>query len=174
MQAVLDTNPGNRCIVTTKQLLEHPSPNPRFHGLFMCFAASKEGFLNGCRPFIGIFTFAVCCLINLNTSTMHCNVTSLQLWFYVTGLDGCFIKLTTTGRDGNNNIFPIAFGVVDKEDIASWCWFLTQLKYCIGEAGKFGNYTIISDRQKVINSLLLLYSVLSLCDCNCVTVSVNV
>ena len=39
------------------------------------------------------------------------------------GLDGCFIKLSTgqqilaaTGRDGNNNIFPIAFGVVDKED----------------------------------------------------------
>ena len=72
------------------------------------------------------------------------------------GLDGCFIKLTTrqqilaaTGRDGNNNIFPIAFGIVDKEDTASWCWFLTQLRYCIGEAGKFGTYTIISDRQKV-------------------------
>ena len=78
----------------------------------------------------------------------HCNV-----WLHVSGLDGCFIKLTTgqqilaaTGRDGNNNIFPVAFGVVDKEDTASWCWFLTQLKYCIGEAGKFEHYTIISDR----------------------------
>jgi hypothetical protein len=73
-----------------------------------------------------------------------------------TGVDGCFIKLSTgqqilaaTGRDGNNNIFPIAFGVVDKEDTASWLWFLTQLRYCIGESGKFGMYTIISDRQKV-------------------------
>ncbi|KAM0929547.1 hypothetical protein ACQ4PT_001592 [Festuca glaucescens] len=72
------------------------------------------------------------------------------------GVDGCFIKLSTgqqilaaTGRDGNNNIFPIAFGVVDKEDTASWLWFLTQLRYCIGESGKFGMYTIISDRQKV-------------------------
>ena len=72
------------------------------------------------------------------------------------GLDGCFIKLTTgqqilaaTARDGNNNIFPIAFGVVDREDTASWCWFLTQLKLCIGESGNFGNYTIMSDRQKV-------------------------
>ena len=43
------------------------------------------------------------------------------------GLDGRFIKLTTgrkilaaTGRDGNNNIFPIAFGVDDKEETASW------------------------------------------------------
>ena len=51
------------------------------------------------------------------------------------GLDGCFIKLTTgqqilaaTGRDGNNNIYPIAFGVVDKEDGESWTWFLTQLR----------------------------------------------
>ena len=48
------------------------------------------------------------------------------------GLDGFFIKLSTgqqilaaTGRDGNNNIFPIAFGVVDKEDTDSWTWFLT-------------------------------------------------
>jgi hypothetical protein len=36
----------------------------------------------------------------------------------IAGVDGCFIKLTigqqilaATGRDGNNNIFPIAFGV---------------------------------------------------------------
>ncbi|CAM0944733.1 unnamed protein product [Alopecurus aequalis] len=123
LQAILDTNPGSRCIITTKEVLDATSPNPRFHGLFICLNASKEGFLNGCRPFIG--------------------------------LDGCLIKLSTgqqilaaTGRDGNNNIFPIAFGVVDKEDTASWLWFLTQLKYCIGESGKFGNYTIMSDRQK--------------------------
>ena len=82
----------------------------------------------------------------------------LRLVYFVAwhiGVDGCFIKLTTgqqilaaTGRDGNNNIFPIAFGVVDKEDNASWLWFLTELRYCIGESGKFGRYTIISDRQK--------------------------
>nr|XP_051229278.1 uncharacterized protein LOC127347092 [Lolium perenne] len=124
LQAVIDTNPGSRCIVTTKELVEHPSPNPRFHGMFVCLNGSKEGFLNGCRPFIG--------------------------------LDGCFVKLTTgqqilaaTGRDGNNNIYPLAFGLVDKEDTASWCWFLTQLKIAIGGVeGKFGKYTIISDRRK--------------------------
>ena len=53
LQTVLDTNPGSRCIVTTKNVPEHPSRNPRFHGLFICLNASKEGFLNGCRPFIG-------------------------------------------------------------------------------------------------------------------------
>ena len=53
LQTMLDTNPGSRCIVTTKQLKAHPSINPRFHGLFMCLNACKKGFLNGCRPFIG-------------------------------------------------------------------------------------------------------------------------
>ena len=57
--------------------------------------------------------------------------------------------LAATGRDGNNNIYPIAFGVVDKEDGESWTWFLTQLRCCIGSGNKFGTYTIISDRQKV-------------------------
>jgi hypothetical protein len=67
------------------------SYSPRFHGLFFCVNAAREGFLQGCRPFIG--------------------------------LDGCFIKLTSgaqilaaTARDGNNNIYPIAWGVVAKED----------------------------------------------------------
>ena len=53
LQAVLDTNPGSRCIVTTRHLREHPSTNPRFHALFFCLNGCKEGFLNGCRPFIG-------------------------------------------------------------------------------------------------------------------------
>nr|XP_040258766.1 nucleoporin GLE1-like [Aegilops tauschii subsp. strangulata] len=60
------------------------------------------------------------------------------------GLDECFIKLTTgqqilaaTGRDGNNNIFPIAFGIVDKEDTDSWTWFLYQLRVALcGQSGK--------------------------------------
>ncbi|KAE8791355.1 Protein FAR1-RELATED SEQUENCE 5 [Hordeum vulgare] len=67
----------------------------------------------------------------------------------------CFIKQTTgqqilaaTGMDGNNNIFPIAIGIVDKEDTDSWSWFLYQLRACIGEGNKWGNYTIMSDTQK--------------------------
>ncbi|XP_073352516.1 uncharacterized protein [Aegilops tauschii subsp. strangulata] len=53
LQAVLNTNPGSRCIVTTRYLKEHPSTNPRFHALSICLNGCKEGFLNGCRPFIG-------------------------------------------------------------------------------------------------------------------------
>ena len=60
LQAVLDTNPGSRCVVTTKHLPQHPSKNPRFHGLFYCLNACKEGFLNGCRPFIGTLCCNLC------------------------------------------------------------------------------------------------------------------
>ena len=89
------------------------------------------------------------------------------------GVDGCFIKLTTgaqllaaTGRDGNNNIFRLAFAIVGQEDTAKWCWFLHQLKICLGgEGGKFGPYTIMSDRQNVcMHSLVYLYANLVLLD----------
>ena len=59
LQAVLDTNPGSRCIVTTFVDPENPAPTPRFKYMFYCLAASKEGFLNGCRPFIGKYFLIV-------------------------------------------------------------------------------------------------------------------
>ncbi|KAE8793297.1 WD repeat-containing protein 43 [Hordeum vulgare] len=126
-QTIMDTNPGSRVVVTTvisKPTTNTPHPGPRFHAMFFCINGAREGFLNGCRPFIGV--------------------------------DGCFIKLTTgaqilaaTGRDGNNNIFPLGFAIVGQEDTADWCRFLHQLKICLGgETGKFGPYTIMFDRQK--------------------------
>ena len=85
-------------------------------------------------------------------------------WFPTTGVDGCFIKLTTgaqilaaTGRDGNNNIFPLAFAVVGQEDTTNWCWFLHQLKICLG--GEVGIYTM-SDRQKVCMHLPVMFFLL--------------
>jgi hypothetical protein len=137
LQTVIDRNPGSRCIVTTvtgptEEQMEAMKQGqvvdisyaPRFHGLFFCVNAARQGFLEGCRPFIG--------------------------------LDGCFIKLTTgaqilaaTGRDANNNMYPIAWAIVAKEDFENWQWFLEQLKEALGgEQGQFGYYTIMSDRQK--------------------------
>ncbi|KAE8775421.1 wd repeat-containing protein 43 [Hordeum vulgare] len=126
-QTVMDTNPESRVIVlivTTTPTAKIPHQGPRFHAMFYCINGAREGFLKGCRPFIGV--------------------------------GGCFIKLTTsaqllaaTGRDGNNNIYPLAFGIVGQEDATSWCWFLHQLKICLGgEVGQFGPYTIMSNRQK--------------------------
>ena len=56
LQCVLDTNPGSRCIVTTHEDPLNPAPTPRFHYMFYCLFACKEGFLNGCRPFIGKYS----------------------------------------------------------------------------------------------------------------------
>ncbi|KAM0905623.1 hypothetical protein ACQ4PT_017230 [Festuca glaucescens] len=55
-QTVVDTNPGSRVIVTTftpAPSLDNPHPGPTFHGLFFCINGAREGFLEGCRPFIG-------------------------------------------------------------------------------------------------------------------------
>lgn len=73
----------------------------------------------------------------------------------IIGLDGCFLKgvckgqlLCAIGRDGNNQMYPIAWAVVQLETKASWGWFLTCLKHdlALGDGDK---YTIISDMQKV-------------------------
>jgi hypothetical protein len=92
--------------------------------LFCVNIAARHGFLEGCRPFIG--------------------------------LDGHFIKLTTraqilaaTSRDGINNIYPIAWSILAKEDTSNWQWFLEQMKEALdGEQGQFGYYTILFDKQK--------------------------
>ena len=112
-----------------------------FHWLVSCFFALVHCYVHD-------YTFAVVSLLCTDL---------IGSFFCKTGVDGCFIKLTTgaqilaaTGRDGNNNIYPIAFAIVGQEDTTKWCWLLHQLKICLGgEVGQFGPYTIMSDRQKV-------------------------
>ncbi|XP_048491334.1 uncharacterized protein LOC125492672 [Beta vulgaris subsp. vulgaris] len=69
--------------------------NNVFERMYLCFDALRRGFLDGCRPFIS--------------------------------LDGCFLKapyggqlLVAVGRDGNNQMFPIAWAVVEVESKDSW------------------------------------------------------
>ncbi|KAL2896876.1 Lactotransferrin [Bienertia sinuspersici] len=72
--------------------------NGIFERVYICFDAIKKGFLAGCRPFFGI--------------------------------DGCFLKgpfggqlLVVVGRDGNNQMFPIAWACVEVENTETWGWF---------------------------------------------------
>ncbi|XP_038688330.1 uncharacterized protein LOC119987479 [Tripterygium wilfordii] len=72
----------------------------------------------------------------------------------VLGVDGCFLKdlvkgelLTAIGRDGNNQMFPVAWVVVMVENTETWTWFLNLLRHDIGTAEGEG-WTLISDRQK--------------------------
>lgn len=96
--------------------------NGVFKSLYVCFNAIKKGFLAGCRPFFGI--------------------------------DGCFLKgpfggqlLVAVGRDGNNQMFPIAWACVEVEDTETWSWFLQLLADDLGTSDGHG-YTIMSDQQK--------------------------
>ncbi|MBA0670276.1 hypothetical protein Goklo_023942, partial [Gossypium klotzschianum] len=89
---------------------------------YVCFDTLKRGWKARCRPLIR--------------------------------LDGCFLKgsfknefLTAVRRDANNQMFPIAWVVVEVECTDSWAWFLSLLSTDLGLEDGYG-YTIISDQQK--------------------------
>ncbi|XP_078436600.1 uncharacterized protein LOC144707369 [Wolffia australiana] len=101
----------------------------RFKRLYICFDSIARGFREGCRRVIG--------------------------------LDGCFLKtelkgqlLSVVGKDGNNQMFPIAWAVVEGENLASWTWFIQLLMNDLGNVDGNG-WTIISDQQKYTNRLVL-------------------
>ncbi|CAA7024765.1 unnamed protein product [Microthlaspi erraticum] len=70
----------------------------------------------------------------------------------IIGLDGTFFKgivkgclLTAVGHDPNNQIYPIAWAVVQAETGDNWLWFMKNLKADLGLEDGSG-YVIISDR----------------------------
>ena len=91
--------------------------------MFICFDAVKKGWKAGCRPIIGV--------------------------------NGCFLKgvckgqlLAAIGLDADDQMYPIAWAVVDKENKVNWRWFLEWLaKELELVDGSF--ITMISDMQKV-------------------------
>ncbi|XVF01914.1 hypothetical protein REPUB_Repub04eG0130700 [Reevesia pubescens] len=91
--AIRETNAGN----TVKMQVHRPLPTSPavFQRYYICIAALKTGFMNGCRHFLG--------------------------------LDGCFLKsltkdelLCVVGRDENNQIFSVAWALVEVEYTSSW------------------------------------------------------
>lgn len=57
--------------------------------------------------------------------------------------------LAAVGRDANNQMFPIAWAVVDVESEDNWVWFIEKLQNDLNLYNGEG-FTIISDRQKVL------------------------
>jgi hypothetical protein len=55
-QTVVDKDPDSHVIVSTTDRTSQ-GLIPRFFGLFMCLNAQIQGFLNGCKPFIGKFQY---------------------------------------------------------------------------------------------------------------------
>ncbi|CAH9137598.1 unnamed protein product, partial [Cuscuta epithymum] len=99
-----------------------------FQRMYMCLGPVKRGFLEGCRKVIG--------------------------------LDDCFLKgqlkgeiLSAVGRDGNNQMYPIAWAVVEIENTSSWTWFLELLREDL-EITYSAEWTIISDQQKGLMNVI--------------------
>ena len=121
-------NPGSVCKI------HYDRPNllvePRFLRLFISFKSQKDGFLGGCRSFVG---FDGC----------H--------------LKGSFggVLLAAVALDGNNSIFSIAFAIVEVENKETWSWFFHFFEEFFGPFDNNCPLTVMSDRQKVLLNTLL-------------------
>ncbi|CAN1140271.1 hypothetical protein LINPERPRIM_LOCUS24737 [Linum perenne] len=120
-EELLRINPGSSFKIMVDS--NNPKNEPYFQRMYMCFDSLKSGFLAGCRRFIS--------------------------------LDGCFLKglckgelLTAVGRDANDQMYPIAWSVVEVESKASWDGFLEQLQLYLDIGDGFG-WCFSSDQQKV-------------------------
>jgi hypothetical protein len=91
LQTVMNTNPGSRCIVNTI-VNQIPQKNPRFHGLFYFLNAQVQGFLEGCRPFIGkrytthvrhFDQLLVFCFLSYLMLTCRCRWMFLENWYWI-------------------------------------------------------------------------------------------
>lgn len=125
--AILRTNPGSTCIVKVGEIAE--TGHKIFEGFYVCFHALKKAFFGGTRRCIG--------------------------------LDGCFLKgvcrgqlLVAVCKDGNNQMLPIAWAIVEVENKFTWAWFLTLVKDDL-HLGEGHELTLITDMQKVCPWLLI-------------------
>jgi hypothetical protein len=123
-EELLRSNPGS----TVRIKCAVGDAGPVFERIYVCFNACKRAFVTTCRPLIG--------------------------------LDGCFLKgryaghlLSAIGKDGNNQMLPIAFAVVEAETKESWDWFLELL---LGDLNgiQAKKWSFISDQQKVCECIL--------------------
>lgn len=91
-----------------------------FQRLFVAFHASLYGFQQGCRPllFLG----------------------SVPLKSKYEGT-----LLAATAPDGDDDVFPVAFAVVDTVSDDNWLWFLQELKAALTTCN---GLTFVADREK--------------------------
>ena len=90
---IMRTNPGNT--VSLKCYTKEGEENPRFQKLYICLDALNKGWKEGCRPILG--------------------------------LDGCHTKvvhlgqlLTAVGIDPNNQMYLVAYALVESECRDTW------------------------------------------------------
>lgn len=87
--------------------------------VYICFSACKLGFRYGCRKLIGVDRS------------------------YLRG----GVMLTAVGLDTNDYIYPLAYDVVQKENMITWRWLLKYLAEDI-QMGNGHDWIVMSNRQK--------------------------
>lgn len=117
-------NPSSNVFMT---VTEDDEGENRFERLYVCLHACKTGFLAGCRP--------------------------------VVGLDGCHLRgphkgvlLSAVGIDPNDQLYPIAYAVVELENKKTWKWFVTELVNDLQIMDE-DKWTFMTDKQKVCTFL---------------------
>jgi hypothetical protein len=114
------TNPGS-----IARVYGNPDDNC-FRRLFISFYACIYGFVNGCRPLIGL------------------DRTTLKNKYLGT-------LFLASAFDGDGALFPLAFGVVDEETDENWVWFLSELHELLEKnTENMPRLSILSDRRKGI------------------------
>ncbi|GLT90803.1 hypothetical protein SLE2022_087200 [Rubroshorea leprosula] len=121
-----ESHPENTVVVTATETSS--SETRTFHRMYICLHSLKQGWKDGCRRFFGV--------------------------------DGCFLKgickgimLSAVGKDGNNQMFPIAWAVVESECLESWQWFFELLKTDL-DLGSGAGLTVMSDEHQAIISTI--------------------
>lgn len=73
-------------------------------------------------------------------------------------VDGTFLTTqcggtlyTACAKDGNNQVFPLAFGIGDSENDDSYCWFFDKIKHTFHHREQL---VIVSDRHKSIENAI--------------------
>ncbi|XVF50727.1 hypothetical protein PTKIN_Ptkin04bG0125900 [Pterospermum kingtungense] len=98
----------------------------KFQYIFVSLVASINGFRNCCRPVIVV--------------------------------DGTHLKgkykgtmFVAASKDGDEHVFPLAFGIGDKKSDNSWTWFLTEVQNTFG---CLNNLLIVSDQHISISNAI--------------------
>ncbi|XP_059627022.1 uncharacterized protein LOC132269799 [Cornus florida] len=91
---IQSTNPGSRATIGV-DLMSYDNEIKTFERIFICYAAMKKGFRNGCRPFLGV-----------------------DGCFLKRAYGGHL--LSAVACDGNDQMYPVAFAVVKAETKDSW------------------------------------------------------
>ncbi|CAH9132495.1 unnamed protein product [Cuscuta epithymum] len=122
LEALTQANPLSHFKVFTDPMIK--SFPPTFQRFFVCFKGLKDGWLSGGR-----------------------SVLCVDGYFIKTFLGG--MLLSAIGRDSNDQMYPVAWAVVEGENNSSWEWFFCELKKNLGSTDGV-DMTFISDEHQSI------------------------